>query len=214
MKAGLVIAGGTIRWSSPIRSAMPDSVFTLTKFDAAERQLLLAIRLFFAEEDEVSIHMLAEAAGQVMHDIGKAKGATSIVRDYPRIRPDRKKEWLAVIFTPRNFFKHGAKDANETLEFKSIFNDFSLLDAVQMYQVLKGNWTPETMVFIVWFGLKYPDLFEEGSDLGLVLANLRSAGGLSDPSAKELFSDAIAEIRSGRMVTPNIAMHLGLAKPT
>ncbi|WP_447778403.1 hypothetical protein [Variovorax boronicumulans] len=192
---------------------MPDSIFTLTKFDAAERQLLLAIRLFFAEEDEVSIHTLAEAAGQVMHDIGKAKNATSIVRDYPRIRPDQKKEWLAVLFAPRNFFKHGSKDPDQKLEFKSIFNDFSLLDATQMYQVLKGNWTPETMVFIVWFGLKYPDLFEEGSDLSRMLANPRSVRGLSDPSAKELFSDAITEIRSGRMVMPNIALHFGLAKP-
>ena len=39
-----------------------DQPLLLSKFDVAERQLLQAIRLFFKEEDEVSIHTLSEAA--------------------------------------------------------------------------------------------------------------------------------------------------------
>lgn len=146
--------------------AMPDSVFTLTKFDAGERQLLLAIRRFFSKEDQVSIHTLAEASGQVLYDIGSTRGAFSVVRDYEMIRPERKRDWLAVVFKPGNFFKHADKDAEDTLEFKSIFNDFSLFDAVQMHHALKKKWMPETMVFVMWFGLKYPNLIVESSDLG------------------------------------------------
>ncbi|MCI0917470.1 hypothetical protein JNA64_09870 [Pseudomonas stutzeri] len=58
----------------------------LTKFDAAERQLLQAIRLFFREEDAISIHTLPEAASQILYDIGKETGIKSMFRDSDRIR--------------------------------------------------------------------------------------------------------------------------------
>ena len=131
-------------------------VLKLSKFDVAERQLLLAIRLFFSSEDDVSIHTLSEAAGQILHDIGKDAGVSSIVRDSDRIRPERMKEWLAAIFKSRNFFKHADRDKGDVHEFKPEFNDMSLLDAVNMYSTLKRRWTPETLIFLVWFGLKYP----------------------------------------------------------
>jgi hypothetical protein len=67
----------------------------LSKFDVAERQLLQAIRMFFGEEDPVSIHTLAEAAAQVLNDIGEKYGARSFLRDSDIIREDKRKEWLA-----------------------------------------------------------------------------------------------------------------------
>jgi hypothetical protein len=189
-----------------------EPILRLSKFDVAERQLLLVIRLFFEEEDDVSIHTLSEAAAQILHDIGKAEGVFSMVRDNNRIRPERKKEWLAAIFKSRNFFKHADKDKNEFHEFKPEFNDMSLIDAVNMYSSLKKYWTPETLLFFVWFGLKYPHLIKEDNDLTPVLARLASKGDIpvAESPRKAFFSKAIAAVRSGGLTIPNLTLDFGL----
>ncbi|WP_065935085.1 hypothetical protein [Pseudomonas sp. 28 E 9] len=76
----------------------------LTKFDVAERQLFLAIRLFFREEAPISIHTLSKAASQIPYDIGSSLGAKSILRDTDFIRNERMREWHQLLFKSRNFF--------------------------------------------------------------------------------------------------------------
>ena len=79
----------------------------LSKFDVAERQLNQAIHLFFENGDPVSVHTLSEAAAQVLYDIRHKFGAESKIRDSDIIKPEFKKEWLASLFSSRNFFKIG-----------------------------------------------------------------------------------------------------------
>ncbi|WP_426357868.1 hypothetical protein ACPUVO_15640 [Pseudocolwellia sp. HL-MZ19] len=109
----------------------------LSKFDVAERQLLQAIRMFFNDEDPISIHTLAEAAAQVICDIGTDYGVKSNLRESDKIREDKKNEWRKILFKSRNFFKHADKDKNELHEFNTELNDFSLFDAVVMYGGIK-----------------------------------------------------------------------------
>ena len=189
---------------------VPTATLSLSKFDVAERQLLQAIRMFFAEEDAVSIHTLSEAAGQVLHDIGKTKGVFSLVRDYERIRPERKKEWLDAIFRSRNFFKHADKDANAVREFKDVFNDFSLLDSMNMYATLKKRWTPETLMFMVWFGLAHPHLVRETADLHEVLQRLKANHDNVTAENKRHFAKLIRALRSGELSAPNVDLTYGL----
>ncbi|WP_304349997.1 hypothetical protein [Comamonas testosteroni] len=134
-------------------------ILKLSKLDAAERQLNQAIKLFFAESDEVSIHALAEAASQVLADIGKPLGIKSIVRDSGLIREEMRKEWLNIVFRSRNFFKHADKDPNEINDFNPVSNVVSLLDGVCMHSAIAKQWTPETYVFFIWTEFAYPDLF-------------------------------------------------------
>ncbi|RSZ24084.1 hypothetical protein EJO66_32160 [Variovorax beijingensis] len=185
---------------------MTESTLSLSKFDAAERQLLLAIRLFFAEEDPVSIHTLAESAGQVLHDVGKDLGVVSLVRDYELILPEKKRDWLAAIFKARNFFKHADKDPNGILEFRPSTNDFSLIDAVGMYSSLKQRFAPETIVFLMWFAVRYPELVVEESDLGQIVKKFATNGITPDAEKKENFLKMIGEIRSGEISVPNVAL--------
>lgn len=67
----------------------------ITKLASAERQLRAAIRLFFAEEDELAIHTVAAAAYQVLADLKRHRGRDEaadayytglfyLVRDYQR----------------------------------------------------------------------------------------------------------------------------------
>ncbi len=186
-----------------------DHPLRLTKFDVAERQLLQAVRMFFSLQDEVSIHTLSEAAAQVFYDIGKSQGVKSLFRDSERIRPEYMKEWLAAVFQSRNFFKHADKDAEQVHEFKSAFNDFSLLDAVNMHCALKKRWTPETLLFVVWFGLRYPHLVKEESDLSGVIEKLRSREYPSEPTDKKFFERALLALRSGALTMPNITLVYG-----
>lgn len=159
----------------------------LTKLDAAERQLNQAIKLFFAEDDAVSIHTLAEAASQVLADIGKTLGVESLARDSNLIREEKKKEWLKAIFTSRNFFKHADKDPNSVHDFNPQMNVYTLLDCVCMHVDITKKWTPETHMYLVWCELAHPELFEKR----LSDAAFEKLGGLPDPSNKQLFLEVI-----------------------
>ena len=46
----------------------PDNLY-VTKLAAARRQLLEAIRMFFAEQDELAIHTVAAAAHRIIADL-------------------------------------------------------------------------------------------------------------------------------------------------
>jgi hypothetical protein len=195
---------------SEMQDLLENAVLRLNKFDVAERQLLQAIRMFFDEQDEVSIHTLSEAASQVLHDIGKKSGVFSIVRDNDQIRPESRSEWLAAIFSSRNFFKHADRDATKVHEFKAVFNDFSLLDAMNMYTTLKKRWTPETLNFMVWFGLAHPHLVRNDSDLYPVLAKLQANGNEARADNKKHFARVITALREGKLSAPNLDLSYGL----
>ena len=72
----------------------PDNLY-VTKLAAARRQLLEAIRMFFAEQDELAIHTVAAAAHRIIADLKAERGRDEagdffltmtffVVRDYRR----------------------------------------------------------------------------------------------------------------------------------
>lgn len=184
----------------------------VTKFDAAERQLNQAIRLFFSGGDEVSIHTLAEASAQVLYDTRvKHGGGDSLLRDSDRIRPERRKEWLSYVHKSRNFFKHADRDPSEVHEFKDIFNHFSLLDAVNLYLAAKKSWTPETLLYFGWFSLTYPDLLKKDDHAFVTLVDQQLYGpDPIDPADYSAIAGCIDELRSGRRSIPGLALQPGL----
>jgi hypothetical protein len=182
----------------------------LTKFDAAERQLIQAIRLFFREEDSVSIHTLSEAASQILHDIGKDLGIQSMIRDSVLIREDKKKQFLGYLFKSRNFFKHADRDKDETHEFNDEINDFSLIDTIHLHQAIKKSWIPETLTFYLWFGLKWPNLIIPNTEYSHLLEKLRANNFTPPENDKSLFIEVIDNYRSGRTKANNVTLAPGL----
>lgn len=182
----------------------------LTKFDVAERQLAQAIQLFFEGGDPISVHTLAEAATQVLHDIKGQFGAKSIFRDSERIRPEREREWLAALNKSRNFFKHADKDAADTHEFKEGFNHFSLMDAVNMYLTAKDAWTPEAIVFFQWFSITYPEVLIGDAPFAVLLADYRQIAPPDDASRRALAAEAIRTFRNGERVPKGVVLYWGL----
>ena len=132
---------------------------TITKLDAARRNLATAIRLFFERGDAVAIHTLAAAAQSVMRDIARAKGLehTSILHDNPMIPTDIRKEWIKAVNASRNFFKHADTDPEGSLEFNEKSNAQVLLDAALILTQLGDKPLAEANVFLGWFTTAHPE---------------------------------------------------------
>lgn len=193
-----------------ITSQATATMALITKFEAAERQLIQAIRLFFREEDAVSIHTLSEAASQILYDIGKELGAQSMFRDSDRIREDKRKEFLAILFKSRNFFKHADRDKNEKHEFKDEFNDFSLIEAINLHSTIKKMWIPETIAFHLWFGLNWSHLLVANTEYSAFIENLKAGRPKPFKNEKSLFNEVIDNFRSGRTTAQNVTLAAGL----
>ncbi len=149
----------------------------VTKLETAERQLRVAIRLFFERRDLVAVHTLAAAAQEIVRQLGKARGLKGIYEHAnERIRPEKRKEFINKMRAPQNFFKHAAKDANQKLEFHYEVTKFVLFDAVLLFAELKGlPLAPEFAAFLGWFTAKYPDVFiDEGDAIMTAVKQLAS----------------------------------------
>jgi hypothetical protein len=133
----------------------------VSKTDAAKRQLEAAIRLWFFDGDPVSIHTLAAAAHQLVHDLGKARGMGTILRDLPDVRPEFKKEMRAAIASDENFFKHADRDPEALLDFKPVTTTYMLGDAVFTYEALTSERPPVLRAFQMWMMIQNPELIKK-----------------------------------------------------
>jgi hypothetical protein len=95
-------------------SALQSRPMSITKLDAATRQMNTAIELYFHELDEVSIHTLAAAAHNLLTDLSSAAPQQTVIQRY--IRPGKLREFENAIRAPQNFLKHADRDPAATLD--------------------------------------------------------------------------------------------------
>ena len=152
---------------------------TVTKLQAAERQLRVAIRLFFERRDLVTVHTLAAAAQEVLRDLGRPHGFKSIFKDSEFVRPEYREELAKRLNEAQNFFKHADRDRDEELKFYHETTKFYLFDASFLYNQITGRQIREIAVLQMWFVAKYPDLIE-GTPLQDPIANLAKNTDLDD----------------------------------
>ncbi len=129
------------------------------KLDAACRQLESAITMFFEDWDVVSQHTLISAAYGILYDLGKHRGIGGSVKDSPLVRPEDRPAFITAIHLPQNFFKHASKDSGGKLAFRYQISHLFLFDAIRLFVLLRRGATEKMKVFLVWFQLRYPDLF-------------------------------------------------------
>lgn len=71
----------------------------LTKIDVGRRQLNTAVRMFFFEEDVVSLHTVAAAAHGVLRDVARYKGINKSVNYHRPCRwPYKRRQLLTMSF--------------------------------------------------------------------------------------------------------------------
>ena len=129
------------------------------KLDAACRQLETAITMFFEGWDVISQHTLISAAYGILYDLGKHHGVGGSVKDSPLVRQEDRAAFITAIHLPQNFFKHARKDRGGKLAFRYQISHFFLFDAIRLFVLLRRGATERMKIFLVWFQLRYPDLF-------------------------------------------------------
>ena len=139
-----------------------DQWITLTKIDAAKRQVRQAIELWFANADAVSIHTLLYASVEIIHslyrratgkrlffqnDAMKKTGLIKVIKDWP------------------NFFKHGREDheLNRVLDFNPSANLVLFSACIAgLAQIDEGE--DDLMAALAFYLLiHYPDFFDEAA---------------------------------------------------
>jgi hypothetical protein len=79
----------------------------ITKLDAAHRQLVTAIRLFFDDDDLAAIHTLACAAREIYEKHCEAQGVERMFEYIESANPQRtQKELWGILNGTWNFLKH------------------------------------------------------------------------------------------------------------
>lgn len=109
----------------------------ISKIEGARRQIDCAITLWFLDGDEVSIHTLAAAAHQVIHDLKTHNGGTTkLLYDLALVKDEHRKQWKKLLKDASNFFKHADKDPNPTGEIE--FSPFGNSHVFGLYN--NGTW--------------------------------------------------------------------------
>ncbi len=136
---------------------------SISKLDAARRQLETSVRLYFSNEDPISIHTMASAAFAVLEDIGKSQGLevrhsrSSLLE---MAKPGREKEMQFYIKRHENFFKHANRDPDANIDFNPAVTEWVIFDAIAVYARLTSEQTPLMKTFNGWWQYTYRHLLK------------------------------------------------------
>ncbi|MDP1771626.1 MAG: hypothetical protein Q8L15_05025 [Methylobacter sp.] len=165
---------------------------TISKLDAAKRQLETVIRLYFAYGDPVAIHTLTSAAYNVIRDINKKRGGSPLIAkdgflDY--IKEGHEKEVRDLINAAENFFKHADRDYDSTIDFNPEQSEFLILEACGAYWKLTGEFPPLFRVYQSWFIAHHQALFNFPEEQKRLIA--LSASAVTTVSREQFFTQAL-----------------------
>lgn len=131
--------------------------FSVSKLDAAKRQLDTAIRLWFSDGDPVSIHTLVGAAYQIIHDINESKGRKDFIFDGAFIKEEHRKtvvEWLRKDFM---FFKHADRTPDAVTEFVPLGSLMFILGGMQTLRDLGERPSDAQQIFGAYMAFTRPE---------------------------------------------------------
>jgi hypothetical protein len=135
-----------------------NSKIQITKMDALRRQLRIAIRLWFADEDPVAIHTLIAAAHEILHRLYRDRGLSGLLFDSAQIKDEFRGEWARRIKSHANFFKHAAQKDESVIEFSPLINELFLLFCVRALADMREPMGPEEEAFGHWIFFHRPEL--------------------------------------------------------
>ncbi len=104
---------------------------TITKTEAANRQLNFAIKLFFDHEDPVVIHTLAGAASILYSDLIEKADPNKSWDKYAQMdNALNPSQYFNILREAQNFLKHARIDAHATLRFNSTDTEHLMMMAI------------------------------------------------------------------------------------
>ncbi len=135
----------------------------VTKIDAARRQLITAIRLFFDGGDPVSVYTLASNAWEVIDVLCTSAGVDSFSKQARENLPAGRTLKYYINEPCRNFFKHAQQDPNPSSAVELVDANVAgiLFFAAEDYMRLRQGGPVEAQVFQAWFIAVAPDKVTE-----------------------------------------------------
>lgn len=137
----------------------------ITKLEAATRQLNVAIRLLFADQDAIVVHSLAVSAANLYSDLADHEPDLTSWREMMcednGMTPTQIKN---VLNRSWNFFKHADRDPKEVLEFDQKESEYIIFFATLECGELCPTST-EMQVFQLWFLAAGRTKLEEGNKI-------------------------------------------------
>ncbi len=136
----------------------------ISKIDVACRHLDTAITLWFQESDPISVHLLACASHQIIHDIIRHHGGKDPLFDSPYIKPGFEAKAKKAFHQHYNFFKHADRDPESSIDLDASAPQFFILYSILGLEQLVSKHNSLRSAFMVFFILNNPTLFtDEGS---------------------------------------------------
>ena len=133
------------------------------KLESALRQLDTAIELWFADSDAVSVRTLASAAHEVVHFILEKRYPPGLSPDLLFnslvIRDEGRNQWIRLLKTPQNFFKHADRDPDPegSIEFAPDDMEVFILATLRGLGHLGVSYSVPQSAFLVLYLCRHPE---------------------------------------------------------
>jgi len=138
---------------------------TISKLEAATKQLDTAIILFFTGGNAISIHTLAASAANIFADVAEHRQSGNSWR--AKIRDDSGlsiKDLKNILHKEWNFFKHADRDPDATLQFNELITEDLIFIAVLDCGDLQPTTCP-MQVFQIWYIATHPEHFPDSEQI-------------------------------------------------
>jgi hypothetical protein len=182
----------------------------ITKFQAAEFQLITAIDLYFKDKDPVSVHTLVRSAHEIFNCLCEHSGLERSVVEQSAaefVKPELKKDFFKKINEARNFFKHAENDPEATLSWNPYLSTFFIWDATCLYRRLcPGEMPCEILIFSAFFRVQHSELWKDKSPLDCEIPGAKEE--LKNISKRDAYDILLSQCKHGGKALPNLTFLL------
>ena len=132
----------------------------VTKLEAAKRQLDTAIKLYFENEDSLSVHTLAYASFKILFDHYPSFHSDGYSAKIDELIQHPALGWSRFSRTA-NFLKHADRDPLDELEYHDAEHVEGVIGlAACLYRRITGDFTPRMRGFDCWTESLHPEAFD------------------------------------------------------
>lgn len=136
---------------------------TITKLDAAQRQLQTAVLLWFTGGDPVSIHTLAYAAYEIIHAVSKRMNPNrrDLLFDSLVVKDEHRGDFNFVLKKHANFFKHGNKADETEIDFYPVASELFIMFSILGLSSCGAVRSDEEVAYLAWIQIHHPEFLTD-----------------------------------------------------
>jgi hypothetical protein len=136
---------------------------TISKLDAARRQLQAAIALWFNGGDPVAVHTLACAAYEIIHAVSLKRnpGRRDLLFDSLVVKDEHRRDFNTLVKNPANFFKHADRDPDSVIEFKPILTELFFMYSIMGVKFCGECHNLGETAFMTWLHVHKPQFLTD-----------------------------------------------------